>query len=133
MRNLDQMFETQNMEAGEVANKTTHLVNIMKLRSALDLCVENLPQFLELGQVPHLVTKQYDFPYHRPSIISLFSSSGTLLPETVGYVLLQVSSLSFMHNFFYYLSQQYRLLKFTLSRGSLKLHLSVHMVISAGT
>ncbi|KAL5020327.1 hypothetical protein ScPMuIL_003219 [Solemya velum] len=89
MRNLDQMFETQNMEAGEVATKAPQTVNIIKLRSALDLCVDNLPQFLELGQVPQLVSKQYDFPYHRPSIISLFSTSGTLLPETVGYVLLQ--------------------------------------------
>jgi hypothetical protein len=48
IKHLDHMFETQNMEAGDIARSTGE-INIPKLRSALDLCLEELPNLLELG------------------------------------------------------------------------------------
>ncbi|KAH3692337.1 hypothetical protein DPMN_194787 [Dreissena polymorpha] len=87
---MDQMFETQNMEAGDIATSQAHVVNVKRLRSALDICVEELPPLLELGQVPDIATtRDYDFPYHRPSVISIATASSTMMPETLGYVLLQ--------------------------------------------
>ncbi|XP_052060514.1 uncharacterized protein LOC127700861 isoform X4 [Mytilus californianus] len=88
IRHLDHMFETQNMEAGDVA-KTTGEINIAKLRSALDLCLEELPNLLELGNVIDVIGEDYDFPYHRPSVISLATAASSQMPETIGYCLLQ--------------------------------------------
>ncbi|XP_052258855.1 uncharacterized protein LOC127863384 isoform X2 [Dreissena polymorpha] len=90
IQHMDQMFETQNMEAGDIATSQAHVVNVKRLRSALDICVEELPPLLELGQVPDIATtRDYDFPYHRPSVISIATASSTMMPETLGYVLLQ--------------------------------------------
>ena len=88
------MHETQSTEAGEVARAPRGVggVELDKLRSALDTCLECLPAMLELGAVPQLLTQDFDFPYHRPSIISLCSAASHLLPESIGYVLLQVGS-----------------------------------------
>ncbi|KAK3108743.1 hypothetical protein FSP39_014630 [Pinctada imbricata] len=86
---LDHMFETQNMEAGDVARMLPDTINIMKLRSALDMCTEELPKLLELGHVAELAKEDFCFSYHRPSIISLATASSTQMPETIGYCLLQ--------------------------------------------
>lgn len=87
------MHETQNMEAGDLLRPTDGAtVDLNKLRSALDICLEKLPPMLELGHVPQLLTQEYNFPYHRPSIISMSSAASDLMPESIGYVLLQVSS-----------------------------------------
>ena len=88
---MDHMFETQNLEAGDVARSSADAVNISRLRSALDICVEELPPLLELGQIPEFVQAEYDFPYHRPSVLSMATESSTMMPETIGYVLLQVN------------------------------------------
>lgn len=93
IHNLYHMHETQSMEAGEVSVASARdLVDLNKLRSALDLCLEKLPGMLELGQVPQFLSQEYSFPYHRPSIISMSSASSSLMPESIGYVLLQVSA-----------------------------------------
>ncbi|XP_071095883.1 uncharacterized protein [Haliotis cracherodii] len=89
INHLDLMFETQNSEAGDISTSSNSTVNIAKLRSALDICLEELPPLLELGQVPLTLTQDYNFPYHCPSIISLSSISSSLMPESIGYVLLQ--------------------------------------------
>ncbi|RUS89316.1 hypothetical protein EGW08_002923 [Elysia chlorotica] len=116
---LDRMFETQNMEAGDVAipppSATASLlaspggnsgtgttggfgvpsflpsISIDKLRSALDICLEHLPLLLDLGDeaAQLLMRTDYDFPYHCPSIISMSSAESSLMPESIGYVLLQ--------------------------------------------
>ena len=83
------MFETQNMEAGDLARPSEE-INIAKLRSALDLCLEELPNLLELGNVRDVIGEDYDFHYHRPSIMSLATVASTQMPETLGYCLLQV-------------------------------------------
>ena len=90
---MDHMFETQNLEAGDVARSSADAINISRLRSALDICVEELPPLLELGQIPEFVQAEYDFPYHRPSVLSMATESSTMMPETIGYVLLQVNEL----------------------------------------
>jgi len=91
IRHMDHMFETQNMEAGDVSTGQADVVNMKRLRSSLDLCVEELPPLLELGAVPESAqTAAYNFPYHRPSVISIATASSTMMPETLGYVLLQV-------------------------------------------
>lgn len=79
------------MEAGDIATSQTEMVNIKRLRSALDICLEELPPLLELGQIPGNLQQDYDFPYHRPSVISIATASSTMMPETIGYVLLQVN------------------------------------------
>ena len=78
------------MEAGDIAISDTTTINIKRLRSSLDLCVEELPPLLELGDIPEFVHEDFNFPYHRPSVISLATASSTMMPETIGYVLLQV-------------------------------------------
>ena len=91
MTKMYRMHETQTMENGDIlAPNPEPKVNLSKLRSALDICLEKLPIMLELGQVPQLLTQEFNFPYHRPSIISMSSSASTLMPESIGYVLLQV-------------------------------------------
>ena len=93
VKHMDHMFETQNLEAGDVAKSIPDEINISRLRSALDICVEELPPLLELGQLPEFVQAEYDFPYHRPSVLSMATESSTMMPETIGYVLLQVNIL----------------------------------------
>lgn len=78
------------MEAGDIASVQQDRVNIMRLRSSLDLCSEELPILLELGQVGDLIKQDYNFPYHVPSLISLATASSSQMPETIGYCLLQV-------------------------------------------
>jgi hypothetical protein len=90
--NMDHMFETQNMEAGDVSTSNSGVVNLKRLRSSLDICLEDLPPLLELGQIPDSVQQDYNFPYHCPSVISIATASSTMMPETIGYVLLQVCS-----------------------------------------
>lgn len=80
------------MEAGDIASVQQDRVNIMRLRSSLDLCSEELPILLELGQVGDLIKQDYNFPYHVPSLISLATASSSQMPETIGYCLLQVSN-----------------------------------------
>ncbi|KAJ8316357.1 hypothetical protein KUTeg_006371 [Tegillarca granosa] len=89
IKNLDYMFETQNMEAGDLSRAPSEVINISRLRSALDICMEELPNLLELGHIPDIVKDDYDFPYHRPSNLSLSSVSSSSMPESIGYVLLQ--------------------------------------------
>ncbi|WAR04811.1 DYH1B-like protein [Mya arenaria] len=94
IQNMDHMFETQNMEAGEVSITQENEVNVKHLRSSLDLCVEELPPLLELGSVPESTQNTtYNFPYHRPSVISIATASSTFMPETLGYECLWLNSL----------------------------------------
>ena len=93
MKHMDHMFETQNLEAGDIARSNPNTINISRLRSSLDICIEELPPLLELGQMPEFIQAEYDFPYHRPSVLSMATESSTMMPETIGYVLLQVCEL----------------------------------------
>nr|KAG5694047.1 hypothetical protein BaRGS_025626 [Batillaria attramentaria] len=102
--NMYRMHETQNMEVGDSLPQSTSSVDINKLRSALDICLEKIPILLELGQVPQLMTQEFNFPYHRPSIISMSSAASDLMPESIGYVLLQ--ECLWMNSLLCYIRQQ---------------------------
>ena len=80
------------MEAGDLVRPQQDTVTIMRLRSSLDMCSEELPILLELGQVGELIKHDYNFPYHVPSLMSLATTSSSQMPETIGYCLLQVSA-----------------------------------------
>ncbi|XP_023931015.1 dynein beta chain, ciliary-like [Lingula anatina] len=86
---LDKLYETQNMDiSSDVTPAKT--VDTMKLRNAIDKCTESLPPLLMLGDAPQQETdEEYSFPYHWPSVVSLASASSTLMPESIGHVLLQ--------------------------------------------
>ncbi|XP_070202269.1 uncharacterized protein [Littorina saxatilis] len=90
IKKMFRMHETQNLETGDILPPARGpSIDLDKLRSALDICLEKLPIMLELGQVPQLLTQKFNFPYHRPSIISMSSAASDLMPESIGYVLLQ--------------------------------------------
>ncbi|XP_062610301.1 uncharacterized protein LOC134272083 isoform X2 [Saccostrea cucullata] len=115
IRNLDLMFETQTMEAGDVARSQEGSVNIMRLRSSLDMCAEEIPKLLELGQVGDMIKHDYDFPYHVPSLISLATVSSSQMPETIGYCLLQ--ECLWMNNSICHMRQQIHDLQGSLLAG----------------
>ncbi|XP_056010102.1 uncharacterized protein LOC125667097 [Ostrea edulis] len=115
IRNLDLMFETQTMEAGDIAGSQKGSANIMRLRSSLDMCSEELPMLLELGQVGDMIKHDYDFPYHVPSILSLATASSSQMPETIGYCLLQ--ECLWMNNSLCHIRQQIHDLQGSLLAG----------------
>lgn len=100
MHNLEMLYEAQNLDSGEVQLQSTpddslKGVSMLRLRTIIDDLVEELPPLLELGDVPSeamaTLDSNFDFPYHRPSIISMTSVESTAMPESLGFVLLQVS------------------------------------------
>ena len=90
LAHMFRLHETQTLESGLVlAPRPAPGPDLDKLRSAIDICLERLPPMLELGPVPQLLAADFNFPYHRPSIISMASADSDLMPESIGYVLLQ--------------------------------------------
>ena len=83
------------MELGDTDMVHVKPINVLELRSVLDNIIEQLPPLLELGSVPaDLSYDKYDFPYHRPSVVSMLSADSVAMPESIGFVLLQVSYFS---------------------------------------
>ena len=82
------------MDLGDIQAAQQKPLNLLRLRAILDTVLEQLPPLLDLGHVPDEVIRyDYDFPYHRPSVISVASEESILMPETIGFVLLQVNSI----------------------------------------
>ena len=95
IRLLDHMYEAQNMESGDTDSPSIKQINVLELRAVLDDIVEQLPSLLELGTIPaSLSYDKYSFPYHRPSVVSTLSTNSVAMPESVGFVLLQVGELN---------------------------------------
>lgn len=99
MRQLENVYEAQNLDSGEVQARFSSKdplrdLSALRLRAIIDDLLEQLPPLLELGEVPaeaiSMLNKNFDFPYHRPSIVSLESAGSNLMPESLGFVLLQV-------------------------------------------
>ena len=64
-----------------------------KVQAAMDGVIEQLPPMLDLGELPLQVVNEkerYTFPYHAPSLMSLLSVTSAEMPQSIGYVLLQV-------------------------------------------
>jgi hypothetical protein len=100
MHHLENLYEAQNLDSGEVqaqyaSDDPLKDISSLRLRAIIFDLLEQLPPLLELGEVPQdamsTLVKEFDFPYHRPSIISLVSDNGAPMPESIGFVLLQVS------------------------------------------
>ena len=100
MRQLDRLYEAQNMDdvGGELLppSDPTADLDLLRLRAIVDNVVENLPPLLELGSAPETLYGlaerggSLDFPYHRPSVLSLITADSVQMPESLGFVLLQV-------------------------------------------
>ena len=92
MKQLDQLSQTQNLDLGDSVITATKTVNPYRLRAIIDSITEQLPSLLELGDVPEnkMGGTDFDFAYHRPSIISIATTASALMPESIGFVLLQV-------------------------------------------
>ncbi|KAH9514966.1 hypothetical protein Btru_021541 [Bulinus truncatus] len=87
---LEILAETHNLDSGVgVPSNASSSIDVVKLRSALEICQEKLPLLLDLGEIPQMMKADYDFPYHSPSIISMSSAASSMMPESVSYVLLQ--------------------------------------------
>ena len=79
------------MDVGDLSTLTSPRMDMIRLRSIIHDIEEKLPPLLELGSVPkELISEDFDFPYHRPSIISVATAESTMMPESLGFVLLQV-------------------------------------------
>ncbi|CAH1797693.1 unnamed protein product [Owenia fusiformis] len=87
---LEHIYSSQNDDLGDIRQLSAPELNMEKLRISLDLCLESFPPLLELGDIPQkAMFGEYDFPYHRPSVLSMASASTTMMPESLGFVLLQ--------------------------------------------
>ena len=42
-----------------------------------------------------MAVSEFDFPYHRPSVLSLVTAESVQMPESIGFVLLQVYAVTF--------------------------------------
>ena len=92
MQKLEGLYEAQNMDLGDITADRPKKLNILRMRAILDSVVEQLPPLLELGDVPsNVIPQQYDFPYHRPSVVSVSTVESIVMPESLGFVLLQVN------------------------------------------
>ena len=91
MKQMEGLYEAQNMDLGDIKADRPKKLNNLRMRAILDLVVEQLPPLLELGDVPaNVIPQQYDFPYHRPSVISISTAESAVMTESLGFVLLQV-------------------------------------------
>ena len=98
MGQIERLYEAQNMDLGDISVSKPKKVDQLRMRAILDSIQEQLPPLLELGDVPsNVVSHMHDFPYHRPSILSVDTVASTLMPESVGFVLLQVGFVHFYH------------------------------------
>ena len=91
MKRLEGLYEAQNMDLGDITADRPKKLDILRMRAVLDSVIEQLPPLLELGDVPpNVIPQQYDFPYHRPSVVSVSTVESAVMPESLGFVLLQV-------------------------------------------
>lgn len=91
MQLIDKLYAAQNLDLGEIQVHHAININMLHLRSILDNIVEKLPPLLELGDVPQQTTgSTLNFPYHRPSVMSVATVDSAQMPESLGFVLLQV-------------------------------------------
>ena len=105
---MEPVTQSSPTKSAKIASPTSSLLrnrNVLRLRVIVDYVQEQIPALLELGDDPLTHRKQsaFNFPYHRPSVLSLVTSSSTMMPESIGFVLLQVTGASneYHHCFLY--------------------------------
>nr|XP_039248070.1 LOW QUALITY PROTEIN: dynein beta chain, ciliary-like [Styela clava] len=64
-------------------------LSLSSLQTSLEMCSEQLPTLLELGSTQRDLFTDYDFPYHRPSVLSTGIPHENPLPESIGFVLMK--------------------------------------------
>ncbi|XP_064650622.1 uncharacterized protein LOC135502065 isoform X3 [Lineus longissimus] len=91
IEHLDRLYETSRMDTGDIAPIPFAELSMFRLRSTIELCIESLPPLLELGDRSKINNgeESYNFPYHCPSVLSFSTASSVMMPESIGYVLLQ--------------------------------------------
>ena len=101
MKYLDNLYELQHSGPLSDIIEQKDALNLTKIQTAMDTVLEQLPPMLDLGELPlHIVneTEKYTFPYHAPSLMSLLSVASVEMPQSIGFVLLQVRA-PFLLNF----------------------------------
>lgn len=89
LHTLDHLYQAQSLPLGASLRPDSSPVDrALRLRAVLDDVAEQLPPLLELAAGS---PGEYDFPYHRPSVLSTATVDPRPLPECVGRVLLEVS------------------------------------------
>nr|CAB3238693.1 dynein heavy chain 8, axonemal-like [Phallusia mammillata] len=82
-------YESTLLSPGSTSDVSKPTLTLIRLQNVLDACAEKLPPLLELGDANQGRLKTYDFPYHRPSVISTEETGMPHMPESIGFVLLQ--------------------------------------------
>ncbi len=94
MQSLENMYQSQICHSLGTASLPSGSPrdNMLRLRAILDDIAEKLPPLLDLGSMPRdLAPDELEFPYHHPSVVSVTTADSVAMPETLGFVLLQVS------------------------------------------
>ncbi|CAK8694749.1 unnamed protein product [Clavelina lepadiformis] len=82
-------YESSLLSPGNRSDVIKSHMTLAGLQSVLDMCSEKLPPLLELGGLLGNRLTEYDFPYHRPSVLSSGNPEIVHMPESIGFVLLQ--------------------------------------------
>lgn len=89
---MDTLFDILDLDSadGDASSKQDNL-DMSRLNIISISCLEKLPPMLDLDvSIPFSSYSLFDFPYHPPSAYSDQSTMKGLMPESIGYVLLQV-------------------------------------------
>ena len=79
-------YESTYLSPGRKVDVIKRPLTLSTLQGVLDLCLEQLPPLLELGEDQKRILKSFDFPYHRPSVVSSVDTSNVHMPESIGFV-----------------------------------------------
>ena len=79
-------YESSYLSPGNKVDVIKHPLSLASLQGVLDVCSEQLPPLLDLGREQGARMGMYDFPYHRPSMLSSVAPDSVHMPESIGYV-----------------------------------------------
>jgi len=98
LQDLDHLSEAQTTDSIETPlTQALHDVDVSRLNMLAVTCLERLPPLIEMGSLsPLSAPSRFNFPYHPPSAYSEASTAHGLMPQSIGYVLLQVSTHGFV-------------------------------------
>lgn len=95
LKDIDKLFDILDTDSadGSSSNSSSrdNTLDLARLNIVSITCLEKLPAMLDLNvSVPFSSYSLFDFPYHPPSAYSDQSTMKGLMPQSIGYVLLQV-------------------------------------------
>ena len=77
-------YESSYLSPGNKPDVIKQPLTLSSLQGVLDVCTEQLPPLLELGQDQGIRLIGFDFPYHRPSVLSSAEADNLHMPESIG-------------------------------------------------